>query len=262
MLYLALDDSLPGIQDRLKAFELPGSKRFYISTLDPEWFEGNIVLPTTKGLDRQIERWILSVPNPVSVYIDCYAAVMDKAGKSSALFESDYKDLVPLKLLASKYRMPICLLHHTNKAEMKGKRDIQDLISGTMGVSAVVDNVMILTRDRLSSEGRLWIHGKRIEEMCLALKFDPKTQGAPWILLGNAGARTQGARQNEVLNYLEENGAASIKDIEKALSISYENVRKTLSRLKQSGLIEKIGGNLYTLPTRAVSYTHLTLPTN
>ena len=78
-----------------------------------------------------------------------------------------------------------------------------DEITGSIGLTGVVDGALILKRERGQHEATLFVTGRDIEqEQQFALRFDPLT--AMWTQVGNAEEVRRTKERQEILDLLSE----------------------------------------------------------
>src|SRR5205823_109974 len=111
------------------------------------------------------------------------------------LYQDDYEALAGLQDLATQRGVAILVVHHSRK--MSGD-DVLDEVSGTTGLTAVVDTALVQKRERGRADCTLFLTGRDLEqERELALKWDPLISG--WALLGDAAEYRQSQERAEIL---------------------------------------------------------------
>ena len=97
-----------------------------------------------------------------------------RKNQSNNIYEVQSDFLEDLRKLARRYQSPITVLHHLNKSSQRVDQkdtDITVSITGSLAMSAVPDAVMVLSRDRLSTEGLLQVIGRNgVKEKCYILE--------------------------------------------------------------------------------------------
>jgi hypothetical protein len=171
-LYLCLEDSFERIQSRLLDVtdDAPSCLHFSImaDSLDD-------------GLAKQIEAFLSEHPDTNLIVIDTLQNIRKETNNANP-YANDYRELNVLRELANRYHIAILCVHHLRK--MKDV-DPMNMLSGTTGLSGVVDTVFILDREkRTDGRATLFCTGRDIESMELKLELDNETH--IWKLRGES----------------------------------------------------------------------------
>ena len=139
VLYLALEDSLARIQERLCKLtdDVSGNLFFAIAA-------GTLA----DDLCFQIEQFISEHRDTVLVIIDTFQIV--RVGGIDTSYANDYDEVRKLKALADKMRISLLLVHHLRK---QGDSDPLNKLSGTTGISGAMDAVFILDVSKRHAHG-------------------------------------------------------------------------------------------------------------
>jgi hypothetical protein len=176
VLYLALEDGERRLQQRLRA--VLGDDAI------PDGWHYQTLWPTIEeehgGLEA-LQMWLESHPACRLVIIDTLAKIRPRERPNATLYGQDYGALAPLAELARAYHVALVIVHHTRKA---GAEDALDAVSGSTGLTAAADAVLVLQRARGQGDATLSVTGRDIEERELALRFDQTTM--QWTLIGDA----------------------------------------------------------------------------
>lgn len=242
VLYLSLEDSWRRLQDRLQ--HLLGNAR------PPE----DLAL----GIDadqaiNQAKHFAERNPHGV-IILDTTELVKTAQSNNSSLYRLDYEFGRTVKEIAPAQGTLIGV-HHTRKQEAS---DPMHRVSGTQGVTAAADFMMVLDRERNSSRTKMHVTGRDLEENCYAMLFE----NARWTPDGGdlptaatkAAEITVGKTADAVAKYVNGRPATIASDVETAFGISNANARKQLSRLHSKGLIGKDKTGVYIPVT--VSQSH------
>ena len=152
-------------------------------------------------------------------------------------------------------------MHHTRKAESE---DFVDSISGTQGLAASVDFVLVLARKRHSDTAILSVTGRDIEEAEYALIAD---EGVLWRLDGTSlaeardaaeklrASNTMGDRMMEVYAVVYRAGEpVTPTDVAQAIDdMDADTAGKYLRRLAAKDHISRIGRGRYYVNVSGVS---------
>lgn len=252
-LYLALEDSPKRLQGRLEQLVqsqgenpkavTPPAQLYLTTEVWPRLEEGG----KGEGLEL-LEIYLEQHPNVRLVMIDTLARLRPRSvsGRSSmGLYDMDYSALEGLQALAGRRGVCILVVHHLRKM---AATDPLDLVSGSTGLTAGVDTILVLRRSRGMSDGELFITGRDVEEQELALKWDAPT--ASWVLLGDAEEYRQSRERREILKVLRNaDEPLSPKEIAEALGKERVNLYMLLSRMRRDGQVRRIGQGRYSPPT-------------
>ena len=169
-LYLCLEDSYERIQSRLLDITEDAPDNLFFSVMS-ESLAG--------GLVEQIEAFIAGHPDTVLIVIDTLQNIRSDSGNANP-YANDYRELTVLRELACRRKIAILCVHHLRK--MKDD-DPMNMLSGTTGLSGVVDTVFILDKTkRTDSEATLFCTGRDIESLQLRLELCRDTH--IWKLTG------------------------------------------------------------------------------
>jgi hypothetical protein len=170
------------------------------------------------GLDL-LRAWIKQSKTPKLIVIDVLAKVRDPRKKDQGLYDGDYAALQGLKALADEFHIAIVVVHHLRKMDAE---DPLDQISGTTGLSAGVDTVLVLYRAAVGVilTGR----GRDLEDINKAVRFQ---KDCTWTVLGEPAETTQSAKRAAILKVLlEAKAPMTPADISKLVGMSLDNARQ------------------------------------
>lgn len=172
VIYLALEESERRLKSRMRTLldDKPAPENLHFVTEAPT---------INGGLPEQLEQLFDWKPDTSLVIVDTLGKIRH-ASKNDG-YQKDYSDLSQLKRLADTQNCGIVAVHHLRK--MPGS-DPFDRISGTNGILGSADTAFVLTRERQSSEGRLFITGRDLEENQFVLKF---TDNCHWEMISSDG---------------------------------------------------------------------------
>ena len=123
--------------------------------------------------------------------------------------------------------------------------DPLDTVSGTLGFTGAADSVLVLNRD---GQGvTLYGRGRDIEEIETAVQFDRDL--CRWSILGKADDVRRSDERKIILETLakfpEPMGPSDLADI---TGMKSGNIRRLLSKMAETGEIEKVGRGKYCTP--------------
>jgi DNA-binding transcriptional ArsR family regulator len=168
------------------------------------------------------------------VVIDTWEKVRGQRRGRNAYAE-DYAQAAQVKALADEFRVAIVLVHHTKKGEAA---DFVEQVSGTMGVTAAPDSILVLRRKRGQASAFLACTGRDIEERDDALQL---TDGL-WSYLGPAEEFTQSEERAEILAHLRAHGPARANEIADATGKGRSTVYRHLKDLVEADFVVNAGG--------------------
>ena len=228
VLYLDLENGERRVQDRLgdmlKGAQAPDGLAFAAA-----W-------------DRTDQLGIVYLDGYLSSHPDCKLVVIDTLAKirpgssgRGRLYDDDYGPIDALHALTLQYSCSIVVIHHTGKSD---RSDFIDRMSGSTGLTAGADAVMVLERDRGKADACLKITGRDIGEAELALKSDFPL----WTLLGKAEFVRQSDERTRVIDAVR-NGATTPKAILEELQLDEpelkaSTLRTRLFKMVKSGVLE------------------------
>lgn len=164
-LYLALEDTPRRLQQRLR-IQMGWDPFPEDLLLQCEW-------PRFPSGIKALESVLQEDPDIRLVLIDTLEMV--RPPRRSNPYEDDYRAVSGLRELATQYRVGFVVVHHNRKSEtnFSGEEvDPLERVSGTMGLTGSVDNILVLSRVRGTSLGELFVMGRDVQEHKATLKFD------------------------------------------------------------------------------------------
>lgn len=232
VLYAALEDNQRRLQRRIKklfANDATWPTNLHITTELRRIDEGGL---------EDIKDWVIA-NDAVAVFIDTLVHVRP-TGKREASYEADYADLTPLQKLAGELGIAVVLVHHLRKMVSD---DPLDMVTGTTGLTASVDSVLVLYRDSIGTT--LYGRGRDFEENIeVAVEFNH----GHWALLGDADEVRRSDERKAITTVLgKSDKPMSPSDIATALEKPMVNIRQLLLKMTKVGEIEKHGRGKYKL---------------
>lgn len=229
VLYCALEDNERRLQARLEKLGIEDwSKRLYFRCELPRLDEGGI---------KTIRDWLDSVDRPRLVILDTYKRVKPRPGEGETQYDADADSLQDLHELAQKRGVAIVVVHHQRKMDAD---DPYDTVSGTLGLTATPDTIMLLRRDS-SGTIILQARGRDVAEIEKAMAFDK--DNCHWRIAGEVAQVRQTAERAKVLRAMETIGEpAKPNEIAAEAGVKPANVNKMLVRMVRDNVIYKYPG--------------------
>lgn len=161
VLYLALEDDYPRLQERLyRMFGADSAGGLFLS-ISAHTLGG--------GLEKQLEGFVQEHPDTRLIIIDTLQKIRE-TGDERYSYASDYEVITKLKRFADTSRVCLLLVHHTRKQQAD---DRFDKISGTNGLMGAADGAFLLQKERRTdSAATLDISGRDLQDQRLYLKKD------------------------------------------------------------------------------------------
>ena len=245
VLYLALEDSERRMQDRMSKMvgDGPWPSNMLIVTIDkkfPRLDEGGIDL---------MKEWVEFVERPTLIEIDTLKKVRPREDKQRKAYDCDYEALESLhEYVASVPGLACVTYHHARKATAE---DIFDDFSGTLGLVAVPDHLMIGARSAGNvKQKEVHARGRDLPEFAFAVQCDDSTK-FHFVVLGEITEAKLNALEAAIDDVLKQDGGnMGIAQIHTALTArgmkeSRDNVKQTCKRMYDTNKIGKSGKDAY-----------------
>jgi len=236
VLYCALEDNLRRLQSRLQKLGIgQWSEHLQFRCGMPRLHEG--------GLDV-IREWSQGVEKPTMVIIDTWVKVRPPKAVADTQYASDYGQLAELQTMALELGIAVVVVGHLRKMEAE---DAFDTVSGTLGLTAAPDTIIILRRERQGCI--LQAQGRDVEGTEKAIRFKP--DNCTWEILGDVEEARRTSLQSAIIKAMTEIGRpAKPKEIADEAEYKTVNVSKLLQRLARERLIFKAKHGRYSLHER------------
>jgi hypothetical protein len=219
VLYLALEDTARRLKSRLRLMlrDEPGPDTLTLAIECP---------PMSHGGDKRIASWLDEHPTARLVVVDVFARLREPV-QSSPTYQLDYGSVAKVKALADQYGVAIILVHHTRKLEAV---DFVDTVSGTAGLGAAADTVIVLRRARGKADAVLHVTGRDVQEATRALTF-ARDLGTWELLEGPVDQYTMADARQKILSHILQNEGATPKQIADATGLDHGVVKVTVRRM-------------------------------
>lgn len=162
------------------------------------------------------------------------------------MYDVDYEAIQPFVDLAYAHNTAIVIVHHLN--QQSDHTDPYDAFSGSAGLTAASEGILLLTRQRGNADAMLLVDGKDIEEQGeFPLSWSP--EACSWTIAGDVEYIGMTTERRKIQDALPEYGEPGIGPKEIALNtrMDYENVRKLIGKMVPEQA-SKSGYGKYTKP--------------
>lgn len=175
VLYLALEDSLNRLQDRMNNILQgdPAPEQFRFITEAPKLDNGLLDM-----LDGHFKKF----PNTGLVIIDTLQKIRGQALPRESAYAQDYREMETLKAFFDKRGISVEFVHHNRK--MGDDNDPFNMISGTNGIMGAADTIWTITKKRADQEATLHITGRDVPQSDTIIRFDKDVW--KWKAVGSA----------------------------------------------------------------------------
>lgn len=234
VLHLALEDNQRRLQSRMQLLLQDGQLPSDRVTFNTE------ATTVDYGLTDYLGDWMGRVIKPRLIVVDTYLKIQSNTdpGRNSQ-YQLDYERLTPLVEFASANRITLLLVHHMRKTEAD---DALNMVSGSVGMTAAVDGVLALTRQRGQDSAQLLVTGRDVPEETYAMTLQ---DGCRWQLEGKAEEFAANENQRKIQDVLRDGSSKSLKEILVALDLDDRqrgNIYNRVSKMVDTGLLDKHSG--------------------
>lgn len=222
VLYLALEGGLAGLRGRVEKMAQGGDhvpKGLHFAT---EWPKGNA------GLEA-LRDYFADRPNCKLLVIDTLKHLRQSDVSRSSMYQEDYEATSSISAVCTYYGVSAVIVHHASKKAVGDTEDILDLISGSTGLVAGVDNGAVLTSTPQGAV--LAVRPRDLEEVSLAVERDPHL--GTWRILGDATLHAASEQQRMILQALDECvEPPQAFELAQIVGLAPDTVRRQLHRMQ------------------------------
>jgi hypothetical protein len=196
-----------------------------------------------KTFFAELDRWRTSVKAPRLIVIDVLQRIKPPGHSTRNAYENDYAIWSPLQQWATEHRLAVLGVHHLKKG---GTDDPLESLSGSNGLGAVADAVLVLNSDQNGKT--LYVRGRDIEEKDTAVTFN----GGHWAIRGEASVVRQSDERKVIVELLTDNLVPMTpNEIATALARPANNIKQLLYKMAKAGAVQKPKRGYYGLdPTK------------
>jgi len=233
-LYFALEDGgYRRVQERLN-MQLNGEpppERLHIVTEMKRLDEGG---------DFQLEVELSDLPDVRLIVIDTLQRVRSASSRTRQLYEQDYESVAMLTRIAGEYGVNITLIHHTRKLKAD---DWLDTVTGSRGLSAAVDTILVTERGRGSADAVMRTVGRDFPEAEHAFSIDFGTM--TWKFLGDATLAQLSVERRDVIAAVAVSRPMTPTQIAEVTGLKVNNLYRLVGRMTDDGLLKNHGDGTY-----------------
>ena len=140
VLYLALEDSMENIQERMyRMFGPEGSEKLRFAS----WS-----CSINSGLTDRLASFLKKYEDTRLIIIDTFQRIRD-ADNGSYSYSADYQTIQTLRTFIAPYKLCLLLVHHTRK---QPSNQCFELISGTNGLMGACDGAYLLQKEHYAAQ--------------------------------------------------------------------------------------------------------------
>jgi hypothetical protein len=239
-LYISLEDNERRLQDRVKTLTDEDTD------LDMLHYAAGW-LRSDEGGTEQLDMFLTDHPDTRLVVVDTLKKIRPYTSGRRNMYDVDYEAIEPFVGLASQHNVAIVLVHHLN--QNPDPADPYDAFSGSSGLTAAVEGILLLTRERGQADGYLTVDGKDIKDRQeLALGWDANV--CTWTIQGEAEQYKLSKARQEILHIVEiTDEPVTPTYVADALGKNFNAVKKTMWEMSRDGQLSSTGSGRYTLVT-------------
>ena len=227
----ALEDQYPISKDKILKL-LRGSRPAGLHNL--KIFD-HLARPLLQGGDEIIRATLRESPVPVNLLmLDSLFKLLGHQQASYDISARDYHIVDVLRKIAIEFKCVILLIAHSRKGA-RGGDPIENLM-GTTGNTAAADVICELTRT--GKAGKLSVTGRIVQREDYQLIWHEGDEWG-WTIEGAGDDAVAGETSDEVLAFLEAQGASKPSTIASGIHKSFGAVWQSLLRLQGRGLVSK-----------------------
>lgn len=243
VLYMALEDGPRRKKERLEkmgASQVPDSLEF---SFDWEKFGEGDENSDSEGLLRDVLAGKQRAGKDYKlIVIDTFAKLRERANAGANAYYEDYEALDAFRDLAYSLDAAVMVVHHTNK--LGPGADPYMRVSGTTGITANVDTVAVLERQRIENTAELQITGRDIEGQELGMSFNP--DDLSWSVEGLSSTHRMGDTRQTIYDALKDAGGPKGPSwVSERVDVKDDTVRKEMGRMVDAEQLAKVGRGQY-----------------
>ncbi len=237
-LYLSLEDSERRLYRRISKLadaDVDLSRFHYVT----EWE------PADRGGVEDLDAWLEDHPETRLVVIDTLKRIRPRTSGRGNMYDDDYDAVQPFVPLANKHDVALVLIHHLN--QQSNPDDPYDWFSGSAGLVAAAEGILLFRRKRGDGDAFLTVDGKDIEERVeLAVKWDPLA--ATWAVIGDAETHRLSETRQAILKVMADTGEPmGPTDVADILGEPTNKIKQRMYQMSNSGELRVIARGQYVI---------------
>src|SRR5215207_9041169 len=239
-LYLSLEDSERRLNRRIEKLASPGADLSRLHYTN-KWEKAD-----RHGVE-DLDLWLEDHPQTRLVVIDTLKRIRPTTAGRRNMYDEDYDAVQPFVPLASKHNVALVLIHHLN--QQSNPDDPFDWFSGSAGLVAAAEGILLFRRKRGEADGFLTVDGKDIEERTeLALKWDGLA--ATWSVIGDAEEHRLSETRAAILRAFEDaDESLAPADVADILDQPRNTIKQRMYQMSKDGELKVQSRGQYTLST-------------
>ena len=204
-------------------------------------------LRSDEGGTEQLDMFLTKHPDTRLVVVDTLKKIRPYASGRRNMYDVDYEAIEPFVGLAAEHSIAVVLVHHLN--QNPDPADPYDAFSGSSGLTAAVEGILLLTRERGQADGYLTVDGKDIKDRQeLALGWDANV--CTWTIQGDAEQYKISKERREIWQVVEvADEPVTLTYVADALGKCFNTVKKLMWEMSTDGQLRSTGNGKYATVT-------------
>ncbi|MBF9024764.1 AAA family ATPase [Rhodobacterales bacterium HKCCD6035] len=230
-LYIATEDNAQRIKARLRRLRpFAVSPQFKVLPM----LSNEQSLPHGAEALELITNFVSENPNLRCIIIDTIAAIRNPSEREKN-YDVTSTEFGNLRKLAHDLGVAIVAVHHNRKSTGMETSPVE-MILGSTGISATVETIMVLQRQKGTQDLNMLLTGKDIEEQELTFKWTANGYQSAGVSVEAALGDTQRA----VLNVIRQQPRCTQHFIGEEIKRDKSQVSKAVGRLIECGLVQRL----------------------
>lgn len=230
-LYIATEDNAQRIKARLRRLRpFAVSPQFKVLPM----LSNEQSLPHGAAALELITNFVSENPNLRCIIIDTIAAIRNPSEREKN-YDVTSTEFGNLRKLAHDLGVAIVAVHHNRKSTGMEASPVE-MILGSTGISATVETIMVLQRQKGTQDLNMLLTGKDIEEQELTFKWTAHGYQAAGVSVEAALGDTQRA----VLSVIRQQPRCTQHFIAEEIKRDKSQVSKAVGRLIECGLVQRL----------------------
>lgn len=201
---------------------------------DLQVFE-HLARPILDGGDQIIRAALKEHPAEL-IILDSLFKLTGAQQQNSDISQRDYDVIDRIRKIAIEHQCAAAIVMHTKKGA-RGGNPVENIL-GTSGISAAADAIAELKRTG-NDDGKLTVVGRLVPQENYEMVWHPGPEQWGWTIEGDGDEAGIGETSQEVLAYLEAQGATKPASIAAALHKTFPSVWHALLRLQERGKVTR-----------------------